>query len=487
MKNYARAERLCDRLSEVWRQVDEDVASCVRQMMEDQGEEIVLQFAEKILKDDEARKFLNHETVRSRLGTALNEWLQQVFSAGNQGSWNNYVERQMTIGLVHSRINLPPYLMNLGISIFKDEISHRIERQRWTPEVKLAATMFTNQVIDHAAATIGEPYLAAVTTNIGYGQALRVALSGPSLALECERLKGTLFNWHRTVIVTLFNGRSFSEVPTLGRSDLGLWVKHKASFSIVDLPEYTALREALAEADQWYAEHILVPSEGGQTLSEENMQALNDHVSRLALALSSVADRALATEESRDSLTRLFNRRYMHSILQHEVNLSQTNSRPFAVLLVDIDNFKTINDTHGHQVGDEALVIIADALLSNVRTSDFVFRYGGEEFLILLSEASTDISQQKAECIRAAVAGLQIPTELGPEIKPSVSIGVAIHDGHPDFNLVVAAADRALLQAKNAGKNRVMVATDSAPVERIQFSASEIRGPHETSASQVGR
>ncbi len=202
----------------------------------------------------------------------------------------------------------------------------------------------------------------------------------------------------------------------------------------------------------------MAPCQNGLKVSETHLQTLSDHVSRLALALSSVIDRALATEEARDSLTRLFSRRYMHSILQHEVAYSLTNSSSFAVLLIDVDNFKMVNDAHGHQIGDDALVQVAETLLSNVRTSDFVFRYGGEEFLILLSEIAVDLAHQKAENIREAIAGLRIPSGTGSEITLTVSIGIAMHDGHPDFNRVVGAADQALMTAKEAGKDRVVVA-----------------------------
>ncbi|RLE28607.1 MAG: diguanylate cyclase, partial [Acidobacteria bacterium] len=350
------------------------------------------------------------------------------------------------------------HLMNLGMSVLKREICDRIGRQSWRPALMIDTVIFTHQILDFAANAINEPYMAAVTSNIGYGQALRVALSGHSLALECEQLKGSLFEWHRTVIVNLFNGSSLSEVPSLQRSDLGLWINHKASFSINELPEYTTLQEILREADQRYTDHILAPCQNGLKVSETHLQTLSDHVSRLALALSSVIDRALATEEARDSLTRLFSRRYMHSILQHEVAYSLTNSSSFAVLLIDVDNFKMVNDAHGHQIGDDALVQVAETLLSNVRTSDFVFRYGGEEFLILLSEIAVDLAHQKAENIREAIAGLRIPSGTGSEITLTVSIGIAMHDGHPDFNRVVGAADQALMTAKEAGKDRVVVA-----------------------------
>jgi diguanylate cyclase len=123
---------------------------------------------------------------------------------------------------------------------------------------------------------------------------------------------------------------------------------------------------------------------------------------------------------------------------------------------VDIDHFKRVNDGHGHAAGDAALRHVADYLLANVRSSDFVFRYGGEEFLIVFCETDLRAAQSIAEriCRNLAQESIQLPD--GSTVALTASIGVAPFEGHPDYEFLLQTADTALYQAKNSGRNRVV-------------------------------
>ncbi|MCF8501680.1 MAG: GGDEF domain-containing protein, partial [Rhodospirillum sp.] len=122
------------------------------------------------------------------------------------------------------------------------------------------------------------------------------------------------------------------------------------------------------------------------------------------------------------------------------------------------DHFKRINDTQGHNVGDQVLTGIAERLLANVRAGDFVFRYGGEEFMVVMTEMDSALVRIKAEALRAVVADSPFPIGGGKTLAVTLSIGVALHDGHPDYEHTVGQADNALLAAKRAGRNRVIFA-----------------------------
>jgi diguanylate cyclase (GGDEF)-like protein len=154
-----------------------------------------------------------------------------------------------------------------------------------------------------------------------------------------------------------------------------------------------------------------------------------------------------------DALTGLLNRYGLQRALQRELAEARRYQRPLSCLLLDLDNFKKINDTHGHGAGDTVLQQIAGILSQAVRGSDVVFRYGGEEFLMLLPETDLEGAAALAEKIRLAVAAQLFG---GGHILPlTLSVGVASLLGHESGHDMIARADMALYHAKALGRNRV--------------------------------
>ena len=160
-----------------------------------------------------------------------------------------------------------------------------------------------------------------------------------------------------------------------------------------------------------------------------------------------------------DSLTGLYNRKKLDEILAEQFARFRRNRRPFAVLMLDLDHFKSINDTHGHVAGDQVLVDLAAILGQTIRSIDYASRYGGEEFVVVLVETPVQPALDVAERIRSAVEGHAIVAG-GVRIAVTVSLGVAdsrAEDAGPEAAL--ARADQALYEAKRAGRNRVQRAT----------------------------
>ena len=161
-----------------------------------------------------------------------------------------------------------------------------------------------------------------------------------------------------------------------------------------------------------------------------------------------------------DALTGLYNRRYLEEALAKEVMRSVRSERPLAVLMIDIDHFKQVNDTWGHPLGDRLLADFGAFLLDHVRAEDIACRYGGEEFTLILRDTPREAALARAESIRAQVEqDLLADTREGPD-RLTISIGLAIHPADArDPASLVAEADRALYAAKAAGRNRVMSAS----------------------------
>ena len=158
----------------------------------------------------------------------------------------------------------------------------------------------------------------------------------------------------------------------------------------------------------------------------------------------------------RDPMTGLYNRRFLEDYVGALVSSSQRRKSPFAVLMLDLDFFKQVNDTHGHEAGDKVIKTLADLLIRNLRGSDMAVRYGGEEFLLVLTDTGMEAALKAAEKIRAEVEATKIPLS-GGILQKTISIGVAEFPTDADtFWQVVKYADVALYKAKSSGRNRVV-------------------------------
>jgi two-component system, cell cycle response regulator len=180
--------------------------------------------------------------------------------------------------------------------------------------------------------------------------------------------------------------------------------------------------------------------------------------------VSSQLEKALAEQERlavTDGLTGLHNRRFFEEMLRYETERSVRTGPHLGLIVIDVDHFKSVNDAHGHQAGDDVLRSIAGRLDAAVRRRDVVARYGGEEFVVILPDADAEVLLELAERCRRIIADRPFPLPGGPALPVTVSLGVA---GLPDHagtaQELVRAADRALYLAKAAGRNRVQVGAD---------------------------
>jgi diguanylate cyclase (GGDEF)-like protein len=176
--------------------------------------------------------------------------------------------------------------------------------------------------------------------------------------------------------------------------------------------------------------------------------------------IAHVAENRLEQMATTDMLTGLHNRRHLVRIAHHELARHRRSGRPVALIMMDIDDFKSVNDEYGHECGDFVLRAAAARLRESMREQDQLARWGGEEFVILLPETDRDGAREVAEKLRAAVAAA--PVEFtGRKIDVRLTAGVCLIDPHEAFDSALSRADRAMLEGKHAGKNRVVVAPSS--------------------------
>jgi len=176
---------------------------------------------------------------------------------------------------------------------------------------------------------------------------------------------------------------------------------------------------------------------------------------RYALKLGETLE-ALRLLATRDQLTGMLNRREFDRIMTEEAERAQRFGHALSLVMVDIDHFKSVNDTHGHPAGDFVLKEVAKILSGQLRTVDRLARYGGEEFALVLVQTDRAAATDVARRVVAAVAAQSIVVEGGPTLKLTVSAGLAtLPQDVSRIELLVGAADRSLYAAKKAGRNRV--------------------------------
>lgn len=169
-----------------------------------------------------------------------------------------------------------------------------------------------------------------------------------------------------------------------------------------------------------------------------------------------VYEKALIEMNTRDSLTGIYNRKFLESQLRNELKRFKRTQRPFGLIMFDIDFFKKINDTYGHQCGDYVLKSLASAVSSTIRSTDILARYGGEEFFCLLLETDIDNSTHVAEKLRMAVENRTFTFQNTP-IQITISLGVtAMHPEIESPEVLIRKADDALYEAKRTGRNKVI-------------------------------
>ncbi len=194
---------------------------------------------------------------------------------------------------------------------------------------------------------------------------------------------------------------------------------------------------------------------------EESREQLNQANAELKLKLEAITKLEKEVRELaiHDALTGLFNRHYLTERLPAEYNRSERSGHPISFLLMDIDHFKTVNDTYGHQAGDHALKLVSQTLLSHFRQSDIVTRYGGEEFMVILPDTTAEDALKKAEDLRKKISDMQMKFN-GNGFNISISIGIAVFPDHgADNDHILSRADEALYQAKESGRNKVVLFT----------------------------
>ena len=428
------------------------------------SEEIVNHFYRMLLNNTVAIKFLNHDTVKTRLRLSLAQWINDAFTYRTEPEdLDAHYQYQLEIGHMHARIDLPMGLVDYGMTLIKTQVMLALKNSKLKRDELADAIILATHILDWSLAVIDESFELDMIINEKNAQSLKMHISAQNLAFDYERLCTSLSEWMRNLLLQIAQNKyDPSTQPTIRHSNLGLWISHKAHLFLAGRAELTLLVTLIDNIDEEMRQLAVHIHQKNNRAIEITLGNLDEHISKTIWVLGNIAKDMIEEENGRDPLTHLFNRRYLETVMRHETAYSLENGILFGALMIDIDFFKRLNDMHGHAGGDCILEQLAEVLTQQVRGGDFVFRLGGEEFLIVLADIDQTVVHRIAEKIRSAISNHPFKVDE-KQVAITVSIGTAIHDRHPDFNRTLNQAKEALAVAKENGKNQVYSAPQTLP------------------------
>lgn len=436
-------------------ETDPHIHDVTAQLAAEHASVLITEFYRVILADPIVAEFLTTEQVERQLQEALRRWLVDVLSC-QVGQVEEQIRAQQRAADVHARIGISVDLVEMGFRVLKKLLLPIINATPHPSDVKLSIYHYAINSIDLAMEVMSRAYVFSENNAAKEDENYRIFALMENAEEEKERQTAALLTWEMTLLYKVMLDSSIGNSRPLGQSDFGLWFSHKGRHYFSGIAEAGHISRLIQEFDEAFNE----VRQADDALRDRSRQVkflrqARNILSQIVTLLRELFDEVSRHEVGMDVLTRLLNRRFLPTIFKREITHAARAGTPLSALLIDVDKFKQINDTWGHNTGDEILRKVAGAFYDNVRTCDYVFRYGGDEFLIVLTEITEADALRIAERIRKRVEKIKISAPTGEAISLSLSIGVAMFNGHPDYERLIQAADEALYGAKRRGRNCV--------------------------------
>lgn len=444
-----------DRLSETEKG---SALGILRKAITENTETLVDSFYGSFLAHPRTAEFLDHDIVQQRLRHSLAKWLVDLLNLDDIGT-TEYRQRQVKIGEIHARINLPVYFVLEGASLLKVEIARIFSGYTDVDaQVRIAAVMMLDEIIDLAMRLMSAAYVTGTRRRAHADEDLRLFSIGQDLSSERERQRAGLMEWCQEILFSLATQSGVRTLEPLSLSPFGLWLRHRAGLLFQSSDVLQSIKQTMERIDRDILPAIERSGNTEQTERVKNIGQLQSAIDEIKFLLANLFEAAAELESGRDPLTQVLNRKFLPPILGREIALARRNKLALSVVLIDVDHFKQINGGYGHAAGDAVLRQVAESLMNIAQASDFVFRYGGEEFLIVLVETGLEEALVAAERFRAYFESRTVMLPDDTSIRITISAGAATYEGHPDYEYLINAADEALLTAKRNGRNRVEAA-----------------------------
>ncbi|WP_256711959.1 diguanylate cyclase [Pectobacterium carotovorum] len=415
-------------------------------------------FYSYMLKDQEASLFLSSQQVHDRLHGSMSKWIVDILT--NTGDrLTDLINHQKKIGQIHARIGIPVDLVERGARRLKWHLYEDIAQVAEDKTLYFDAMRFASISMDIAIEVMSKTYSQSHDLAAKNEESYRLFSILENASMERERQNASLLNWENAFIFSVATGTPLSSIQDLSDSEFGLWFNHKGKSSFSNIQGIRTIASIMTETDDYIRSHSTTALLTQQDYAPL-LKTVRSKIYKINMLLGSLFDEVQKLESGKDTLTLLLNRRFLPTILRHEISLAMHSNTSLSIAMIDIDHFKTVNDTYGHAAGDNILKRIAEILYESTRNSDYVFRYGGEEFMIVLIETPKVAAHTIIERLRKKIQDHPIHLQNGESVTMTISAGIAVYSGHPDYECLIKAADDALYQAKANGRNRIEYAPE---------------------------
>lgn len=398
--------------------------------------------------DPHAEEFLSNEQVERQLKSAMERWIINVLSA-QVDDVERLIQIQHTVAEVHARIGIPVEIVEMGFRVLKKILYPVIFSSDYSAAEKLQVYHFSINSIDIAMEVMTRAFTFSDSSASKEDENYRIFSLLENAEEEKERQIASILSWEIDIIYKILLDSDLGSSLPLSQADFGLWFNHKGRHYFSGIAEVGHISRLIQDFDGIFNQTMRnTRNLNNRSLRVKFLLQIRNTVSQIITLLRELFEEVSRHEVGMDVLTKLLNRRFLPTIFKREIAHANRTGTPLSVLIIDVDKFKEINDTWGHNTGDEILRKVSQAFYDNVRSSDYVFRYGGDEFIIVLTEASENETLRTAERIRSRVEKTKLKAANGEDIALSLSIGAAMFNGHPDYERLIQIADEALYIAK---------------------------------------
>ncbi|NYT66854.1 diguanylate cyclase [Alcaligenaceae bacterium] len=434
------------------------ILSQIQILIKQHANDMATHFYSYMLQDPVASQFLSHDQVKTRLHNSMQNWLTTIFSIAPEDDLKAVVALQVKVGEVHARIDLPVHIVLRGARGLKNRFHQLLSASDALDDAQRAQIFqLSFSIIDLAIEIMSQAYSGFHDRNARAEESYRLFSVAQNLVSEREKQRAALLDWENQIMFEYAIGHSGSALPALGTSEFGLWFRHKGAHAFQGAVETDEILESIKKVDQVLLEQFQTQAEPNQQDRVLQLRELHVHAKAIAFHLDNLFEQHNELEAGRDVLTRLLSRKYLPAVLNKEVQYARRSASVFGLAVIDIDYFKRVNDQYGHDAGDAVLQQVAAILNNSARGSDYVFRLGGEEFLIVLVDVKKDGALGMLQSLRQAIQNEVFRLPQGQTVRLSVSIGLAFYNGHPDYQQILHRADTGLYKAKESGRNQVVV------------------------------